>query len=90
MDQYTSIILAALGSSGLTFLVKVFVDKKRRGLDFIGARDDQTAKWRDNALMLSENIVTLNMEKASEKIKANLAEIELQNCREKLGDCDCP
>lgn len=81
MEPYIPLLMVLLGGSGIAFTaVSAWLNRRRSGLDADGIRDDQTAKWRDNALQLSDDVIQKNR-------KVMDLESELHSCLRKLNSC---
>lgn len=76
--SWTSIIVALIGvASTITALV---LGRSKAKVELVGAKDDQTAKWRDSALMLSEKILQRDAE-------CRQHSNDLNDCREARKRC---
>lgn len=77
-------------------IVNYFINRRRSSLEVGGLRDDQTAKWRDDALHLSDEMMNRNREADAALRAANQHLIdkdnlqhELDECLKKTKDCKC-
>jgi len=90
------IILSFLGGGTVLAVVNYFINRRRAGVEVGGLRDDQTAKWRDDALRLSGEIMEKNKTAAIALRIANQHLIDKDNlqhqldeCLDKTKDCKC-
>lgn len=76
MEPYITPFLTFIGGGFVLAIVNYLINRRKAGLEVSGLKDDQTAKWRDNALHLSEEIIEKNK--------------EISRLFQRLSQCDCP
>ena len=74
-------ILSFLGGGTILAIVNWLINRRKQAVEIGGLKDDQTVKWRDNALHLSDQLLD--------------KDVEIQEATMKLHDClkarrNCP
>lgn len=94
--EYITPALTFLSGGVVLAVVNYLINRRKANAEIDGIHDDQTAKWRDNALHLSDEIVAKDQEIQAALRDANKAVIEketldarLKACLEKIKGCDC-
>lgn len=82
MDQLLPYLAALLGGAGLTYALEWLRHYRQDGVGLSVSKDDQTVRWRDNALLLSAQVLAADA-------RANHAEQELHRCMMAREDCTC-
>jgi len=91
-----AVLLGFLGGGLGVAVFQWWANRGKTNTELGGLKDDQTTKWRDNALQLSNDILTkdkeiqvaLRLVHRLEMEKGDLQE-KLNDCIEKMDDCDC-
>lgn len=83
MESYTPLIAAFVSGGGLLALINFVLSRRERKLKGDALSDDQTARWRDNALQLSKTLI----EKDAELLTANHKLSDCEHARSKCKGC---